>query len=138
MRTILFFLFAGFLAGCGPDVEVGDVQNLKGYWEISRVDFPSGEHKEYKVNETVDYLEINGGKGLRRKVMPQFDGTFRFSSQPEAVAVLDSAGRVYFRYTTDYRNWKEEVLSVSQDELSLRNADGIEYHYKKYEPFSVK
>jgi len=138
MRNTILIALAVLVSACSPKVKRADVANLKGYWEISYVEAPGQEKKEYGVNPVVDYFEIKNGEGLRRKVMPQFDGSFIDASLPEGVKTIDSAGKVYLSFRTRYEKWSEEVLEVSKNQLVLRNRRGIEYHYKKFEPFNIK
>lgn len=138
MRKLLLTILPFFVFGCSNAVKREDVAQLKGYWEISHVQAPGQEKKEYGVNPVVDYFELKSGSGVRRKVMPQFDGTFMDASIPERVKVLDSAGHIYLSFRTRYTNWSEEVLEKTEKTLVLRNKQGIEYHYKKFEPFNIK
>ncbi len=138
MRNLVLVMMVGLLYACSPEVKRSDVAQLKGYWEIAYVEAPGQQKKEYKVNPMVDYFELKGGKGIRRKVMPQFDGSFIDASLPEDVTAIDSVGAVYLSFRTRYAKWSEQVLDVSENTLVLRNKQGIEYHYKKFEPFNIK
>lgn len=138
MRNTILIALAVLASACSQKVKREDVANLKGYWEISYVEAPGQEKKEYGVNPVVDYFEIKNGKGLRRKVMPQFDGSFIDASQPESVKLIDSADNVYLSFRTRYGAWSERVIAVSEKQLVLLNKSGIEYHYKKFEPFNIK
>lgn len=111
---------------------------LNGYWEIKTVTMPDGTHKDYSVNTTVDYFEMKGNKGFRKKVMPQVDGTYRASDASEAIAVAQKDGKTWLNYTTAYSKWQEELISVTDDELVLKNTHGMEYHYARPEKFTLK
>jgi hypothetical protein len=127
---ILLFLMVGFVA-CTPKVEPSAIAKINGYWEIEKVELPDGQHKDYKVNDTYDYFEINGDKGFRKKVMPQFDGTYQTNNLSEKVQVLTQNKTIFLEYTTPYSKWKEELLELTDSVMVLRNAQKNEYHYKK-------
>ena len=73
MRKWLYLvLFLCFLA-CSERISVSDLNDINGYWEIQEVTFPNGKTKEYDVNMTIDYFEIDNLQGFRKKVQPKFD-----------------------------------------------------------------
>lgn len=139
MKRILVLLFASFFAlSCGHGVSDTDLPKLNGYWEIQEAVMADGTKKEYKVNPTIDYFELKGKEGFRKKVMPQFDGTYRVNDLSEKIAIEQKDGKTYISYTTDYAKWKEEVLELDDKELVVKNQHDIEYHYIKPQPFSIK
>ena len=73
--SILMVLFVG----CSPKISQEDLQLLNGYWEIEKVIFPIGETKDFKSSTTIDFIELDGMKGFRKKVQPKFNGTFETS-----------------------------------------------------------
>lgn len=132
-------IFVAVMAmSCGNSVSETDLKQLTGYWEIVEVNMPDGTTKEYKINPTIDYFELKGKTGFRKKVMPQFDGTYRVNDLSEKINVTEEDGALYINYVTDYAKWKEEIVELNDEELVLRNNHDMEYHYKKPEPFSVK
>lgn len=139
MNRIVVLLFASFFVlSCGRNVSDEDLTKLNGYWEIEEAIMADGTKKEYKVNPTIDYFELKGKEGFRKKVMPQFDGTYRVNDLSEKITVIKESGKTYISYTTEYAKWKEEVLELDDKELVVKNQHDIEYHYKKPEPFSIK
>ena len=40
-------------------------------------------------------------------------------------------------YETPFDKWKETVIRANGKELIVRNEDGIQYQYKKYEPINL-
>lgn len=133
--AVLFVLIAA--GSCGR-VSNDALQNLNGYWEIQEVVMPDGTEKDYKVNPTIDYFELKGKEGFRKKVMPQFDGKYLANDVSEKIAVSEKEGRMFINYTTQYAKWEEEIISLDEDELVVRNSHDMEYHYKRAEPFTVK
>ena len=139
MKHIAVLFFVSFFAlSCGHSVSDEDLPKLNGYWEIEEAVMADGTKKEYKVNPTIDYFELKRNEGFRKKVMPQFDGTYRVNDLSEKIAVVKKEGKIYLSYTTEYAKWQEEVLELDDKELVVKNQHDIEYHYKKPQPFSIK
>ena len=139
MKNFALLLFTSFvLLSCSTKVNPDDLSKINGYWEIESVIMPDGSEKDYKVNPTIDFFEIKGKTGIRKKVMPQFDGTYRVNNLSEKVSIAQKNDTIYMDYTTNYAKWQEVLLELSDDKLVVKNQHGIEYHYKKPEPFTVK
>jgi len=139
MKKNALLLFAAFLFfSCSHKADIDDVAKLNGYWEIKSVIMPDGNEKDYTVNPTVDYFEIKGKSGIRKKVMPQFDGSYRVNDLSEKVSISQKDDKIYMNYVTNYAKWQEELTELTDDELVVKNQHGIEYHYKRSEPFTVK
>lgn len=119
------------LVSCQQNITPEDVNKLNGYWEIEKVSFKDGEDKEYKMNENFDYFKIANNKGVRRKVRPQFDGTFLMNEDSENVKIRFEKEHVYLDYSTDFAKWSEELIRISDEELVIKNDQNKEYQYKK-------
>lgn len=138
MKNAFIVLFCSLLfVSCKQEIQPADIAKLNGYWEIEKVVFEKGEEKEYKMNETFDFFQIKNNKGLRTKVMPQFDGTFLTTDTFENVAVRFAGDQVLLDYNTKYTKWSEEIISLSDDKLVVKNPQKIEYHYKKAGPVNL-
>lgn len=124
-------------AGCGQKVEPADVAKINGYWEIEKVVFGDGQEKAYNMNDTFDYFEIKNGKGTRKKVMPQLDGTFLTTGVSENLKIVSKEDQTFLEYTTQYTTWSEELLEVNDKQLVLRNSANNEYHYKRTGPIKL-
>jgi len=139
MKKFALLLFTSFaLFSCGNKVDPDDLSKINGYWEIESVIMPDGSEKDYTVNPTIDYFEIKGKSGIRKKVMPQFDGSYRVNDLAENITISTKDDKVYMDYATNYAKWKEELIKLNDEALVVKNQHGIEYHYKKPKPFSVK
>ena len=139
MKKTVVLLFISIIAlSCGHGVSDKDLAKLNGYWEIQEAIMADGTQKEYTVNPTIDFFELKGKTGFRKKVMPQFDGTYRVNDLSEKIAIEQKDGKTFVNYTTEYAKWKEEILNLNDDELVVKNQHDIEYHYKRPKPFSVK
>ena len=126
------------LVSCHSNVKKEDIKKLNGYWEINQVKFSSGKTKDYKVNETIDYFELKSNKGFRQKVMPQFDGKFQTNGVKENIKVVENDNSFFLEYNTKFGKWKEEIISIEDSILVLKNKENLEYTYKKFKPFSLK
>ena len=138
MKKTLFLLMVFAAVSCGKSVTDDNLKNLNGYWEIEKVVMPDGSEKDYKVNPTIDYFEMKGKEGFRKKVMPQFDGTYKTNDVAEKLNITEKDGKTFISYTTDFAKWEEEIITLDDDELVLKNTHDMKYHYKKPEPFTVK
>ncbi len=138
MKNTFIVLFSSLLfVSCKQEIKPADIAKLNGYWEIEKVIFEKGEEKEYKMNETFDFFQIKNNKGVRTKVMPQFDGTFLTTDTFENVSVRFAGEQVFLDYKTKYAKWSEEIISLSDDKLVVKNPQKIEYHYKKAGPVNL-
>ena len=97
-----------------------------------------GTKKEYRISETIDYFKIKDNKGFRKKVVPQLDGSYLINNQFENIAIVKDKDLYYIKYTTKYTKFKEQIVQIRDSILVLKNAQNVEYHYKKPIPFSVK
>lgn len=138
MKKIGLFIVCLVLVSCHTGVKKEDLQKINGYWEIKQVGLPNGEKKDYKVNETIDYFELNDNEGFRQKVMPQFDGKFKTNDIKEIIKVVEKDNSFFIEYATKYGKWKEEIISIEDSTLVLKNKDKLEYTYKKFKPFSFE
>ena len=130
-KTFAILFISVLFICCKQKINPTDIAKINGYWEIEKVTFDKGDDKDYKINESYDFFEIKGNKGIRKKVMPQLDGTFLVNDTFENVVVRFADDKVFLDYQTDYAKWTEEVITLSAEELVLVNKEKTEYHYKK-------
>jgi len=132
------FLFSIVFISCQQHVSPDSIKKINGYWEIQKVELPDGQEKEYSINETADYIEWNGTTGFRKKVKPQFDGTFLTNDELEEIKISDSSGFYKIEYKTAFAQWSEEIVEITDSILVLKNKQNLEYQYKRFKPFSIK
>ncbi len=135
MNKIISYIFLAFvILSCGKQNPKDQKKFLEGYWEIDKVEMPGDSIVEYKASTTIDYLEIDGDSGFRKKMKPQISGNFKTTDDAEQVTlkIEDDSLRMY--YKTPFDEWKETVLEIGEESLKILNRDGIIYHYKKYKP----
>ena len=123
------------LASCSRSSSEEKIQNLNGYWEIKRVEKESQPPREYSFNQVVDYIEIENNEGVRRKVRPQFDGSFLAGEDEEQFSVKVEGDSINLYYKTPYSTWKETLVSSDEDEIEIINQYGIRYTYKRFTPY---
>ena len=138
MKKISLLLFALLLISCHSTIKKEDIKKLNGYWEIKQVKFSTGKTKAYKINETIDYFELKDNQGFRQKVMPQFDGKFKTNNIKETIKILKKDNSFFIEYNTTYGKWNEEIITIEDSTLVLKNNQNLEYTYKKFKPFSFK
>lgn len=136
MKKISFLFLFAFLVSC-TSVSEEKLTLLNGYWEIDRVEFPNGAEKEYKMNSTVDYIKLEGLKGFRKKVTPRFDGNYETSDDAEPFEIEIKEEAYTLLYVNDFSEWQETLTTITEDNFTIKNADGILYHYKRFEPIRI-
>lgn len=124
-----------FFCACHQEV---DLAQINGYWEIEKVIQPDGKEVDFKINMNYDYFEIGkDNKGFRKKVTPQLDGTFLTDDTKEDLQLIKEGDKVLINYTSPYAKWTEELITLSDSELVVRNAEKKEYHYKRANPINI-
>ena len=134
-RCFFILLSVLLLSGCNRTAEE-KIQHMNGYWEIKAVESPYAEEKKYPFSELVDFIEVSGDKGIRKKVRPQFGGKFIVSEDQEEFTIKVEKDSINLYYKTRYSKWKETLLVSEDDELKILNPRGIIYTYKRFTPYS--
>lgn len=138
MKIIFVIAFiAALTSSCQSKVASTDIPKINGYWEIEKVIFEDGNQKEYSINETFDYFKIINNKGIRKKVMPQLDGTFLVNDTFETIEIKEVEDKYFLQCSTDFTKWQEEIISLTDQELVLLNPSKKEYHYKRAAPINI-
>ena len=139
MKKILKLIpVALLIISCNSKVSPEELNKINGYWEVTLVETPDGEEKEYGMSTSVDYIELKENSGFRQKVVPQIDGKYLTNDVKEFITVKDSALATYLVYKTDYANWTEELVKVSDEVLVVKNDQDFIYHYKRFEPIKIE
>jgi hypothetical protein len=125
------------LVACQNKVSQEELTLLNGYWEIEKVTLANGQSKEYKVNTTVDYIELKELSGYRKKVYPKFDGTFDTSNDAEQFTIIAQQNRIEIHYKNELSEWTEVLKSLDEHSFSVTNTENITYYYKRFEPINV-
>ncbi|WP_110688273.1 lipocalin family protein [Salegentibacter sediminis] len=137
-KIILYSLIGIVLLSCNKQDPEAQVKYIEGYWEIDKAELPGDSVRKYSINENIDYFEITDSTGFRKKLQPQFDGSYKTSAKAEElrIKIEDDSLRLY--YKTPFDQWKETLLEADEEKMSILNKDGIIYHYKKFTPLFAK
>jgi hypothetical protein len=138
MKNLISIFTFLLLVSCQSEIKKEDLSKLNGYWEIKEVSMPSGEKKDYKINETIDYFEVKNNLGFRQKVMPQLDGKFGTNGIKEEIKIVEKNAQFFIEYKTDYGKWQEKIIELADSTLVLENKDKLIYKYKRHIPFTLK
>lgn len=136
MKQFSLLCLLAFFMSCNS-VSENKLTLLNGYWEIDSVEFPNGGKKEYKMNATVDYIKLEELKGYRKKVTPRFDGNFETSDDAEPFQIEIKEESYTLVYVNDLSEWRETLTAISDDSFTIKNADDVLYHYKRFVPISI-
>jgi hypothetical protein len=131
LKKILFVFLFITIYGCKSDIKLEDLNNLNGYWEITKVEMPDGDEKEFKINESIDFIHFEDKKGFRVKVIPQIDGGLLSNKTKESFDIMEKKSVLFFLYKTDYASWEEEIITINKEELVVKNSNDLVYFYKK-------
>lgn len=137
IRTIFYIVTFLLVLSCKKDPEQY-ITHLNGYWEIVSVTLPDGTTRNYTVNQTIDYITIENLKGIRKKLKPNFSGTFETSKSQENFTIAVENDSLNLHYKTPFSSWKETVLKASPSELIITNHNKTIYLYKRYKPIIIK
>ena len=136
MRKYLWLLSL-LIISCSNNPE-SYIEHLDGYWEIKEVTLEDGNKKEYKYNETIDYISINDSlNGFRKKLKPGINGTYIATDDSEGLKVKVENGNLNIYYETPYAKWKETVLDANSENLKIINENKAVYLYKRYTPIKI-
>ena len=126
-----------FIISCNTSVGKEQLNLLNGYWEIKEVRFSDGTKKEYTINSTVDYITLDSLNGFRKKVNPKFNGTYETSDDAEPFNIRIKNDSIFMEYKNELTSWEEVLISLNQNNFSVKNQEGITYHYQRFEPINV-
>lgn len=136
MKKLLLIAVFVALNSCGKSADSIDLSKLGGYWEIEKVLVPGEDKKVYTINDTYDFYELTGKTGTRTKVKPQFDGTFQSNKISEKFEIAATNGKTYLLYSTPYAKWKEQLLTLTDSAMVVRNSDDKEFYFKRSGPLN--
>ncbi|SDQ59693.1 hypothetical protein [Flagellimonas zhangzhouensis] len=140
MKKIVPFLFLLFIFACqdSPSVAESDLHYLNGYWEISEVEFPDGSLKEYGLNSNIDFIQLEDGKGFRKKLQANLGGTYDTSNHDvEQLTVSPSNDIFIMSYDNEFSQWQEKLVHLDSFSFSVVNNEGVTYNYKRFEPIKI-
>ncbi len=135
MRVIVFLsLFV--LISCGRQDPSVQIEKLNGYWEIKSVAMPNGDKRDFGISTTIDFIEVTGDSGVRKKVTPKLDGSFLVNNSAEKFTLKIEEDSLRMYYETPFDSWKETVMQVEDSLLKVKNRDQKVYNYKRFSTFN--
>jgi hypothetical protein len=137
MKRLLLSFLTLLLFNCSNNPE-RYIPFLEGYWEITEVTLPDGTKKIYDFNNTVDYIKISDSlNGFRKKLKPILTGGFQTSNDVEELQLKIENDSLNVYYRTPFAQWKETILSATEDELLVINKAKVRYLYKRFKPIDL-
>ena len=136
-KYICFVLTILTFFNCSKNPET-HIKHLEGYWEITEVILTDGSKKDYKFNETIDYISINDSlQGFRKKLKPGLNNTYFTSDDAEALELKVENDSLNIYYATPFSKWKETVLEATPNNLKIITQNKTVYLYKRYTPINL-
>jgi len=115
-----------------------DLSLLNGYWEIQSVKQDNKLLKTYPFSGTIDYFKLKENKGVRKKVMPNFDGKFITSMHQMNFNIINNNDIIEIEYyEKNTIKYKETITKLDSTDLYITNRDNYIYHYKVYEKLNL-
>lgn len=133
MRTI-YLLLCVILTGCSTKVSPENINLLNGYWVIVKAEAPSGETRDFTGTVEVDFFKHNGSKGFRKKLKPVFGKKFNSTNDAVELTITFQKELCIVTYNRKNHSWQEEVVSVSNKKLQIKDGRGVLLYYKRYKP----
>ena len=125
---LCFFIFC---SGCKNQITPSDLKLLNGYWNI---DFIAHKDETFYPKGTVkllDYYNIEGLNGIRKKVQPQFENKFLITEDLNNFKVIFRSENCYLSFETVWDQWQEKIVELSTNKLVLEHQDKI-FHYRRF------
>ena len=139
MKQLVLLISVLLFYGCTEkEVSEQDLQYLNGYWEIQKVEFPDGQIKDYKANTVIDYIKLEKGKGMRKKVQPKLDGTYLVSDDEESFELIKVNEGFSFYYKNNLSERQEQLKALDSLSFSTQNEEGLIYYYTRFQPISIQ
>lgn len=130
--TLLISLFA-----CTSNNFDAQKTQVAGYWEIKSVELADGTIREFDITTSVDYIELAGDSGVRKKLMPRADGSFTEFPTSEKFKFITKGDSLFMHYSTPFANWNETVVKATENFLITKNKDGKRFEYKRFEKLEL-
>ena len=92
---------------------------------------PDGSTKEFKINESLDFIKYDKMTGSRNKVIPQLDGGLLSNNLYENFTIIEKDKTFWLNYKTEHTSWTEELIKLSNDKLVVKNSNDLMYFYTK-------
>ena len=135
-KQLYLFLLLTIITACKSTIKEGEISQLEGYWEITKVVFQDGTTKPYTVNTTIDYIDINGLKGYIKKMKPGLNGRYQTSNKAAQFKLL-LKNEVWEMHFEGDLNSTLRLLEIDSLEYAVKDQGQVRYYYKRYEPINI-
>jgi len=135
-KQLYLFLLLTIITACKSTIKEGEISQLEGYWEITKVVFQDGTNKPYTVNTTIDYIDINGLKGYIKKMKPGLNGRYQTSNKAAQFKLL-LKNEVWEMHFEGDLNSTLKLLELDSLEYAVKDQGQVRYYYKRYEPINI-
>jgi len=135
-KQLYLFLLLTIITACKSTIKEGEISQLEGYWEITKVVFQNGTTKPYTVNTTIDYIDINGLKGYIKKMKPGLNGRYQTSNKAAQFKLL-LKNEVWEMHFEGDLNSTLRLLEIDSLEYAVKDQGQVRYYYKRYEPINI-
>ena len=127
----LVLLFLLICVSCGQTTkELTD--NLSGYWNIQKVEFPYGTEKEYPYTTTLDHFTLKDSIGVKNRVTPRYDNVMVSAETPINFRWKEVNGDLVLTFQDGAEAYQQIVKKCTESELILVHDNKTTYHYKRY------
>lgn len=135
-KQLYLFLLLTVITACKSSIKEGEISQLEGYWEITKVVFQDGTTKPYTVNTTVDYIGIDGFNGYIKKMKPGLNGRYQTSNKAAQFKLIQKDGLWEMHFEGDQKSTLS-LLELDSLEYAVKDQGQVRYYYKRYEPINI-
>ena len=135
-KQLYLFLLLTIITACKSSIKEGEISQLEGYWEITKVVFQDGTTKPYTVNTTIDYIAIDGLKGYIKKMKPGLNGRYQTSNKAAQFKLLLKNEVWEMHFEGDQKS-PLSLLELDSLEYAVKDQGQVRYYYKRYEPINI-
>jgi hypothetical protein len=132
-KISISFLVGLVVASCSQKVDIATIDNLNGYWQITKAVKADGEKKEYPVTVDYDYFELKNNVGFHKKVQWQPLGKYLVDAMQEKVVAKQVEDDLVLEFSSPFGKRTEKITSLNKEELVIETNDDSELFYKKVE-----
>ena len=133
-RIISFIFIINIIYSCSVE---NNIETLNGYWEIESVKKEGQLIKKYPFSNTIDFFQIEGLKGYRKKVNPQSDGRFMVTLHKADLSISKEKGEFTLKYLNKSESYFERIVKIDSQQLIILDKEGYIYKYNRYTPLEI-
>ena len=131
MNKLYLLCFIIFCSGCKNQITPSDIKLLNGYWNIDCIAHKDETFYPKGTVKLLDYYNVNGLNGIRKKVQPQLENKFLITEDLNNFKVIFRSENCYLSFETVWDQWQEKIVELSINKLVLEHQDK-RFHYKRF------